>query len=93
MTEPIFRELVERLDRIESKITPAQTWLSVSDLANYLGVSESTVRRLVSRREIPFHRIGSNGCLTFNRKLVDLWLLTGEKQPGKRSRAMFQDLL
>ena len=88
-----FKMLFLKLESIESRITPAKTWLSVSDLAGYLGISESTVRRLVSRREIPFHRIGNNGCLTFNRKEVDLYLLSSKKHPGKRARAIFRDLL
>ena len=92
MTDEI-KILFQKLESIESRITPAQTWLNVIDLSQYLGISESTIRRLISKGEIPYRRIGNNGCITFNRKQIDLWLLSGEKHPTKRSRAIFQDLL
>ncbi|MGC9365278.1 MAG: helix-turn-helix domain-containing protein [Fidelibacterota bacterium] len=91
---PIPKELIERLDRIESKLTViGQTWLSVSDLTKYLKCSESSIRRLVAKNEIPFRRIGSHGKIVFNRRQIDFWLLSGEKHPGKRVRIMYQDLL
>lgn len=88
-TNQIFR----KLESIEQKITPAQTWLSVTELAIYLKSSESTIRRLVASDSIPFKRIGENGKILFNRRQIDLFLLSGEKHPGKRVRMIFQDFL
>jgi len=85
--------LFQKIESIENRITPAQTWLSVPDLAKYLKSSESTIRRLVARNEIPFKRIGTNGKIIFHKRQIDLWLLSGEKHPGKRARMIFQDLL
>ena len=88
-----FKMLFLKLESIESRITPAKTWLSVSDLAGYLGISESSIRRLIFKGQIPFKRIGTNGKIIFNRRQIDLWLLTGERNPGKRAMAIFRDLL
>ena len=85
--------LFKKLEDIERRITPAQTWMSITDLVQYLKLSESSIRRLVAKNEIPFRRIGKNGKIVFNRRQIDLWLLSGEKSPGKRSRAIFQDLV
>ena len=41
------------LEAIEKIIQQPQNWLSVSDLAIYIKSSESTIRRLVNRNEIP----------------------------------------
>lgn len=84
--------LFKKLEDIERRITPAG-WLSVSDLAAYLGCSESLIRKLLAAGELPFRRIGDNGKIVFNRRQIDLWLLSGEKHPGKRARALFSDLL
>lgn len=92
MTEDV-KLLFQKLDSIEQRITPPLTWMSVPDLAKYLKSSESTIRRLVAKNEVPFKRIGSNGKIVFNRRQIDLWLLSGEKHPGKRARMIFQDLL
>lgn len=34
-------------------------WLSTEQAAKYLGVSVSTLRRLYTRRDVPYHRLGS----------------------------------
>ena len=85
--------LLETLKRIENQIAPNSTWLSVPELADYIKSSESTIRRLISTGSIPYKHIGKNGKIVFNRRQIDLWLLSGEKNPGKRARDTFQDLL
>jgi len=92
-TEINLQELLETLKRIENSISPARTWLSVPELADYIKSSESTIRRLISSGSIPFHRVGENGKIIFHRRQIDLWLLTGEKQPGKRTRTLFKEFL
>ena len=93
MHKEILEQLLQIVKRIETNIIPNLTWLSVSDLAQYIKSSESSIRRLVTRNEIPYKRIGANGKIVFHKRQIDLWLLSGEKNPGKRSRAIFQDLL
>ncbi len=85
--------ILETLKRIENQIAPTMTWLSVPELAYYIKSSESTIRRLVASDSIPFKRVGEKGKIIFNRKQIDLWLLSGEKNPSKRARDTFKDLL
>jgi excisionase family DNA binding protein len=96
MSDPTFKEIVEKLDRIEKQIKPSiPTWLSVRQIADYLDVSESTIRKLVASGNIPYRRLptAEGGAIRFNRKQIDLWLLSGEIKPKARARATFQDLL
>jgi excisionase family DNA binding protein len=96
MSDPTFKEIIEKLDRIEKQIKPSiPTWLSVRQIADYLDVSESTIRKLVASGNIPYRRLptAEGGAIRFNRKQIDLWLLSGEIKPKARARATFQDLL
>jgi len=96
MSDLVFKEIVERLDRIESQIKPEYpAWLSVKQCASYLDVSESTVRKLVASGNIPYRRLptGEGGAIRFNRKQIDLWLLSGDVKPKARTRATFEALL
>jgi len=85
--------ILEALKKIENQIELNSTWLSVPELADYLKSSESAIRRLISTSSIPFQRVGAKGKIIFNRKQIDLWLLSGKKHPGKRVRDTFKDLL
>ena len=96
MSDLVFKEIVERLDRIESQIKPEYpAWLSVKQCASYLDVSESTIRKLVASGNIPYRRLptGEGGAIRFNRKQIDLWLLSGDVKPKARTRATFEALL
>ena len=94
--DPKFELIIERLDRIESQIKPEYpAWLSVKQCADYLGLSESTIRKLVASGNIPYRRLptAEGGAIRFNRKQIDLWLLSGEIKPKARTRATFEALL
>jgi len=45
---------------------------NVKELAEYLSVSESTVRKLVREKSVPHFRIYSK--ILFDKELIDLWL-------------------
>jgi excisionase family DNA binding protein len=48
-------------------------WLSVEQLAVYLGVSKETIYRMIKRNTIPKHRIGK--LWKFNKDEVDKYIL------------------
>ncbi|HCI54430.1 MAG TPA: hypothetical protein DFI01_00735 [Bacteroidales bacterium] len=94
--DPKFELIVERLDRIEKQIRfeyPA--WLSVKQCADYLGLSESTIRKMVTAGTIPYKRLptAEGGAIRFNRRQVDLWLLSGDVKPKARARQTFEALI
>ena len=94
--DPKFELIIERLDRLESQLKPEYpTWLSVRQCAEYLSLSESTIRKMVTAGSIPYRRLptAEGGAIRFNRKQIDLWLLTGDVKPKARTRATFEALL
>lgn len=51
---------------------------TVKDLALYLRVSESTIRKLIKEKKIPHYRIFSK--ILFKKELIDKWLSDNEKK-------------
>jgi len=96
MTDEVSKLLFDKLDAIEKRINPEfPNWMSVRKCGEYLSLSESTIRKLVLTGKIPFRRLPTTegGAIRFNRKQVDLWLLSGELKPKVRTRATFLELL
>ncbi|WP_255407784.1 MULTISPECIES: helix-turn-helix domain-containing protein [unclassified Achromobacter] len=50
-------------------------WLSVEEIAEYLGVSKDTVYAWISKRNMPAHRIGR--FWKFKSEEVDEWVRSG----------------
>ena len=59
----------------------ADRWLSVDDIAAYLGIKRDTVYRWISERNMPGHKIGR--LWKFRKEEVDEWMRSG----GGRSDA------
>ena len=51
-------------------------WLSVEEVAQYLGISKETVYRWLEKKKIPAHRVGK--LWKFKTKEVDQWIIAGE---------------
>ncbi len=51
-------------------------WLSVEEVAQYLGISKETVYRWLEKKKIPAHRVGK--LWKFKTKEVDQWIIKGE---------------
>lgn len=89
-------QILERLDRLERRFRAEYpAWLTVAEVAQYLGVSPSTIRKLVANGSIPYRRLptGEGGAIRFNRKMIDLWLLSGQLKPSKRTRLTFEEII
>ena len=82
--EPTLKDIYDKLNQVIDPIS--WTYLNIQQVADYLKISTSQVRRLVTEGIIPYRRIpnGKAGKLLFNRKLIDVWLLTGSLRPTKR---------
>jgi len=94
MTE--FSIIIDKIDRLEKQINPNfPAWLSVRQLAEYLGLSASSIRKMISAGSIPFKRLPTceGGSIRFNRKQIDLWLLSGDVKPTARTRSTFEVFL
>lgn len=50
-------------------------WLSVAEIAAYLGIRRDTVYKWIDRRNMPAHKVGS--LWKFKRDEIDNWIRTG----------------
>lgn len=50
-------------------------WLSVTEIATYLGVTRDSVYRWVDNRNMPGHRVGRHW--KFRKDEVDEWVISG----------------
>jgi len=91
--------LFQRIEQIDRKIdglkVGSPAWLSVRQLAEYLGVSASSIRKMISAGTIPFKRLptADGGSIRFHRKTIDLYLLNDNVKPTARTRARFEAIL
>lgn len=53
-------------------------WLSVQEIAHYLGISKETIYRWLDSKKIPAHKIGKQW--KFKTQEVDQWILAGEAE-------------
>jgi excisionase family DNA binding protein len=64
-------------------------WLSVDEIADYLGISRDTVYTWLSTRGLPGHRIGR--LWKFKRDEVDAWVRAGSAASPKREKQEGED--
>ena len=50
-------------------------WLSVDEIAMYLGVSKDTVYNWINKKKMPAHKIGR--LWKFKKEQVDVWIEAG----------------
>ena len=78
----LLKEIFTKINDLQKKFEGLQsTWLDIKQTVNYLYISESKLRKMISAGEIPFKRVGKNGKIILNRRQIDLWLIYG-KQKG-----------
>ena len=56
-------------------------WLSVDEIAEYLGVKRDTVYKWIAEREMPAHRVGR--FWKFKKEKVDAWVEDGKASDDK----------
>jgi excisionase family DNA binding protein len=67
-------------------------WLSLSEIAEELGVHPSTVRNWTNQGQIPFHRT-QGGHRRFKRNEVSLWLNSQQADVSSEANLVVQDAL
>ena len=58
------------------KKTPEDRWLSVEEIADYLGIKRDTVYKWIHRKKMPVHKLGS--LWKFRKEEIDAWVRSGE---------------
>jgi excisionase family DNA binding protein len=51
-------------------------WLSVEEIADYLGVKRDTVYKWIERKKMPAHKVGS--LWKFKKEEIDNWIRAGK---------------
>jgi len=51
-------------------------WLSVDEIAQYLGVKRDTVYKWINRKQMPAHKVGR--LWKFRRHEIDEWVTSGK---------------
>lgn len=72
----------QKLDRIEKLLIGQKSVLSVEDLVEYTGLSQSYLYKLTSRGAIPFYRPNGKQ-LYFNKEEIDKWLLRNRSKTSE----------
>ena len=72
--DPVRLESVME-DRSACAWPPADRWLSVDEIAAYLGIKRDTVYKWISEKQMPAHRMGR--LWKFRKEEVDEWVKTG----------------
>ena len=59
-----------------------ERWLSVDELAVYLGIKRDTVYKWIDRRKMPAHKLGR--LWKFRREEVDAWVKSGAASEAEK---------
>jgi len=65
------------------KIPIDQHFLSVDEIAEYLGIKRDTVYRWITKRDLPAHRVGR--LWKFKKKEVDNWVKAGSPKSSENA--------
>ncbi len=57
--------------------SPAKQWISVKEVADYMGLKPATVYQYVSERRIPFHKVPGSSLVRFKVSEIDEWMASG----------------
>jgi excisionase family DNA binding protein len=63
----------------------ADRWLSVEEIAEYLGVSRDTVYKWIAKKDMPAHKVGR--FWKFKTEEVDEWVRSGKASEESDSAA------
>lgn len=69
---------------VEMNEVTSDRWLSVDEIAEYLGIKRDTVYKWIERKKMPAHKVGS--LWKFKRDEVDVWVRTGEAAESNQLR-------
>lgn len=69
---------------VEMSDVTSDRWLSVEEIAAYLGIKRDTVYKWIERNQMPAHKVGS--LWKFKRDEIDTWVRNGDAGDSVGSR-------
>ena len=70
-----IKSLLKKLTNRHQETVMEDRWLSVDDIAAYLGIKRDTVYKWIGDRNMPAHRVGR--LWKFRKEEVDEWVVAG----------------
>ena len=59
-------------------------WLSLNEIAAYLGIKRATAYKWIERKKIPAHKVGR--LWKFRKQEIDEWILSGKAAEEKSKK-------
>lgn len=88
--------LIEKIDRLESKVNGSKKWLNIAETASYLGYSKEYIHKLKeSSLFLNKHYYKKKGKLLFDKDELDLWVKSCDKSIDSKKIAdeILKDLI
>jgi excisionase family DNA binding protein len=76
-----FKNLVQSKNNLYSESGMEDRWLSVDEIAAYLGIKRDTVYKWIGDKNMPAHRVGR--LWKFRKEEVDDWVRSGGASENK----------
>jgi excisionase family DNA binding protein len=70
--------------RNQLKSVTDERWLSLEEIATYLGIKRDTVYKWINRKRMPAHKVGS--LWKFKRDEIDEWVRSGDARESVESK-------
>ena len=64
-------------------------WLSVEEVAAYLGIKKDTLYKWISRKHIPAHKVGK--LWKFRQEEIDKWIRSGDAADGRGQNGLLRN--
>ena len=95
--EPSIGELAKLVNQLITEVKGINSgdspWLTIEEAADYIRLSVSSIRKLVSNKSIPHvrrdHQKGRSK-LFFHKKQLDLWMFTDRIHATKKQRDLYR---
>lgn len=88
--------LLEKVEKLESKVNNHKRWLNISETAHYLGYSKDYIHKLKdSSFFLNKHYYKKNGKLLFDKYELDSWVTASQSiiDPKKIADDLLKDLI
>jgi excisionase family DNA binding protein len=71
----LYTDLLDKLMNNFPNSPVQDRWLSVDELAGYVGIKRDTVYKWIARRNMPAHKVGR--LWKFRKDEIDVWVRSG----------------
>jgi hypothetical protein len=89
--------LIEKIEKLESKVSSTKRWLNITETAYYLGYSKEYIHKLKDSSFIlNKHYYKKSGKLLFDKDMLDIWVISSQNydiNPKDIANEILKDLI